>query len=203
MVGHCGWRASSWNQEHASLPGDSGKLLTPPLPHLCSCTTPALGLEPKSAPAPAEGLPQRLASWSCFWATWNQPAPSNLPQTQFPHLANWGGLNRLTFANKQPAILLPSITKCIFHFLQRRNPSPQLSSSWWWGLSWVAGPATSLGPIFGGGELQEEEKQIDSSWARAPPLPAQEQFAFIMKASCGVFAEGQLPSRPYCRENFP
>lgn len=97
------------------------------------------------------------------WPLGTNPTPSYPPQTQFPRTANWGRLNGLTFASKQHAILLPSVTSASFTFCKeginlhgllafsglliegRGGQDPGLSLS-----SGVPAPRPPLGPVSAG-----------------------------------------------------
>lgn len=147
---------------------------------------------PASGPGPKSELRPHLAPRSCSSAAWNRSVP-------VPRLAERGRSNSLPLAHEQLVILSPSVISSFLTFCReeihlfgsltgkeagRTQPGP--------GLSWgVAGPATSPGPILG--RWQKGEKQIDSSGPSTPPLPAQEQFAFIRKATQSLQRAG-LPA---------
>lgn len=176
----------------ATLPDDGGK---PPTGHPASLTTPAFGPEPKLRPQVPGILvlpPGHLEP--------TRP-PSYPPQTQFPRPASWGRWNGLTLASTEPAVLRPSVTSTSFTFCKEeinlhgflafsgllmegrggRDPGAEP-------LPGGASPATSPGAPLCGGGCRGRGGRTHPRPLR--PLPAQKQFAFIMKVTRSVFAEG-------------
>ena len=178
----CGGRGLTWNLQHSFLPGHGGKSLTGHLGNL------PLGPEPRSAPQGVLPAPGTLISLLGV----SEP---NCPRLSF---LSWqtGWLNRLAFANQQPASLLPSVISASFTFCKGKI-HPFCA---WSGEGAEAG--RTLVPLLGeGGGWQEGEEQIDSAWPTRPPLPARSNLLSLGRPRTERLQK--LPSRLYCRENFP
>ena len=194
--------------------GDRGK----PLPgHLDCPAAPGFGSEPKSACPPLDS-PQHLSSCAHSWATWSSPDHSYPPPAQISHPVIWGRLNRLTFANKQPAILWPSVTSPSFIFCKEEI---NLLASWHFPVGSLRGrggrdpevglfsgvgrvlPATSpRGPV-----STREAGTREPAWLSiaccARRFQPRSNLLSLRRPREYVCRRTQLPSRMDCGENFP
>lgn len=165
-----GWGAPAWKHKRGSPPGTAAD---PWWPRQFCGTGRGSWAQARAAPAP--GMP--ILRSGCVGPV-------------CPGLLTWqkGRPDRLPLADEPPVILpLPVVSSFLTFCREEIHPPGSLTGKEAGrtqpgpGLSWGADPATSPGPSLG--QWQKGEKQIDFSGPSAPPLPAQEQFALIGKAT--------------------